>query len=205
MVIDTGISKVPEITPYLATSPGANDQKDLTDIHGHGTHITGTILYGRRLNDPVCSAVKIYSCKIYFTPQHSSANCFRAAKSLGIHVINYSGGGVERDASEAAAIRDFKGIIVAAAGNENSDLKKTPYYPGSLNGVIMVGNGRSSSERYGKSNYGLDKLKWRAGDNVKSLSNIAGERATMSGSSMSTALYTHDLLKSLCHRLESAK
>ncbi|HND85186.1 MAG TPA: S8 family serine peptidase, partial [Pseudobdellovibrionaceae bacterium] len=113
---------------------------DLSDHHGHGTHIAGII--GAEAGNGkgvvgICPEVSIMVLK-YFDPTKPSdvlkntIDAIKYAVSKKVDIINYSGGGTEFSPDEMAAIREAEkeGILfVAAAGNErsNSDYKK--YYP----------------------------------------------------------------------------
>jgi subtilisin family serine protease len=95
MVVDTGVSsQVPEIAKYLASQ----DKINLSDDHGHGTHVAGTILYGLDLKTPVCNRVKLYSCNfLRYNDKKEllnlSAECFKKARELGMDYVNFSAGG----------------------------------------------------------------------------------------------------------------
>ncbi len=216
LVVDTGIAELPETKPYLSS---INVKADLTDTHGHGTHIAGLILYGRNGDDPVCSEVKILSCKFYGknAAVHTTANCFKAAKNLDADFVNFSGGGREKDLAEEAAVKAYPGTMIVAAGNEEVDatgkvtkeawdISKEPYYPASLNlpNMVVVGNGTRQELRADSSNYGLPGMKWRDGGDIWSLDPKGGKRR-MSGTSQATAIYTHELIKKECQRRRSAK
>lgn len=208
MIIDTGIAPNDQIEPYLAPS---NDKEDLKDKHGHGTHVTGLILYGSKLDDALCDQIEIHSCKFFEPSLHTVKACVKKASELGIDIINFSGGGKDFDSEEAEEIKKFKGIFITAAGNSEafkaaSDISKKPYYPASLNypNMRIVGNGIDEKIRSKSSNYGLPGMIWRKGDNLTSFSNNSG-KATLSGSSQATAVYTHEILKRKCQRLGSSR
>lgn len=211
MIIDSGIAPIQKLKPFLSK---VNSRKDLLDIRGHGTHVSGLILYGKGLRDKVCDDVVIYSCKVFFPTEHTTENCFKVAKKFKVDIINFSGGGFDKLTGETKAIQDFPGVIVAAVGNADCkangkcglpyNLTKKPYYPAAIPKVIAVGNGTSTNHRWPSSNYGLPKIKWVYGVDIVSFSPIEGTYATMTGSSQSTALYTHKLVKERCQR-RSAK
>lgn len=217
LVIDTGIAELPETKAYLSN---INAKDDLTDTHGHGTHIAGLILYGRYGDDPVCAEVKILSCKFYgkeTNTLHTTTNCFKAAKNMDVDFVNFSGGGRERDLAEETAVKAYPGKIIVASGNEETDkvgkvtkaawdISKEPYYPASLNlpNMTVVGNGTRPELRSESSNFGLPGMVWRDGSDIWSLDPKGGKRV-MSGTSQATAIYTHELLKKECQRRRSAK
>ncbi len=178
MVVDTGVSReVKEIKPFLSDK---NDILDLVDDHGHGTHVTGLILYGAKLDDKVCDRVKVYSCRgLHPKGYISSVECFRRADELDIHILNFSGGG-----------------------------KEGKYYPASLRlpNMEIVGNGVSEKLKHHTSNYGLEEIIWRLAVKVKSFSAFrsVNDRTTqyewMTGTSQSTAIRTHELVQEECNK-----
>lgn len=215
-VVDTGISKLPEFLPYLSKE---NNPYDLNDAHGHGTHITGLILFGSTLKDAVCNEVEVISCRFFGgTHEVSTSECFERAVAMNADVINVSAGGQGFDRSEYMALKKFKGDIVAAAGNSEYDPKthklvkaawdisKEPYYPAALplRNITVVGNGTSSDDRAQSSNYGFPGMVWRDGRNVLSFAPIAG-KDRMTGTSQAAAIYTHEIVQAKCQRLRSAK
>jgi subtilisin family serine protease len=205
MVVDTGVSsQVPEIAKYLASQ----DKVDLSDDHGHGTHIAGIVLYGPDLKTPVCNRVKLYSCKFLTInskkePVNLSAECFKKARELNMDYVNFSAGGNDFYIAEflQLLLLTQKTRVIAAAGNDNSDITKTPYYPASYNmkNIDVVGSGAElmSKDRY--SNYGLDGMLWRKGKEIKSFG-IKKGYVTMSGTSQATAVRTHELLQEECKK-----
>lgn len=128
MIIDTGIDATnSNLTPYLDQADLKTHELDYKDTHkaGHGTHIAGIIVKG------VCSDVKLYSCGYYSETAKGNENmemevaCFKRAKSMGINLINYSGGGVTPNGEEFYAVRDLvkAGVyIIVAAGNREREM-----------------------------------------------------------------------------------
>jgi hypothetical protein len=206
-VIDTGISpKVSQFEEYLSIT---NSKSDLIDEHGHGTHITGSILFGKSLKDPVCKEVKVVSCRFFYkNSQVTTADCFRKARLARANFVNFSGGGVDYMAEEHAELKSLVKVskVVVAAGNERFNLKEKSYYPASLNleGMEIVANGNSESDRAPSSNYGLPNLKWVDGRGVLSYT-PSGSIGIMEGTSQAAALRTHELVKEACQRLRSSK
>jgi major intracellular serine protease len=205
MVVDTGVSsQVPEIAKYLASQ----DKVDLSDDHGHGTHIAGIVLYGPDLKTPVCNRVKLYSCKFLTTnskkePVNLSAECFKKARELGMEYVNFSAGGNDFYIAEflQLLVLTQRTKVVVAAGNHNNDITKTPYYPASYNmkniDVVGSGSGLLNKDKY--SNYGLNDMIWRKGKEIKSFG-IKKRYVTMSGTSQATAVRTHELLQEECKK-----
>jgi subtilisin family serine protease len=198
MVIDTGIDgSLKEFKPYLSES---NLKLDLEDLHGHGTHVTSLILFGRDLKDPVCNDVEIVSCR--YPNLRPVSQCIRLASQLKVNIINFSGGGKEYDPLEHDLLAKFAGVSVVAAGNGGSNLNESHFYPASLDlpNLIAVANGTSEQDRSPMSNFGLTKLIWIDGRDVKGFAPGGGFKI-MTGTSQSAALYTHKLLKRVCQSL----
>ena len=199
MIIDTGIDgSLKELKPYLATS---TSKIDLEDQLGHGTHVTSLVLKGRGLKDPVCANVEVYSCR-YYPNFKTVPQCIAKAIELNVDIINFSGGGEDYDSLEHKLLKKFRGLFVAAAGNEGKNLQKSGYYPASLPlpNVVAVANGTSEQDRATTSNFGLEKLIWVDGRNVKGMMPGGGYQ-NMTGTSQSAALYTHAVLKRRCQSL----
>lgn len=142
---------------------------DLTDNHGHGTHISG-ILGAKGGNGKGVSGVSpnvsIMTLK-YFDPNSPGLNNLEnTVKSIhyavenGAKIINYSGGGLEFSKQEKEAIEKAqkKGILfVAAAGNERSNSDTNKYYPADyeLTNIISVTAIDPDEKVLPSSNYGV--------------------------------------------------
>lgn len=206
-VVDTGLSK--EVKSFKNFLSSKNKEEDLVDVHGHGTHVTGLILFGKDLKTPVCKEVKVVMCR-WFYPESktSTADCFRRARLVNADFVNFSGGGPQYSKTEHRELQllSKKSIIVIAAGNSNLDLSKDTYYPASLKlqNTYVVGNGNSDQDRCRVSNYGLDNMEWVDGRNVVSYS-PNGNLRVLNGTSQAAALKTHALLQRECQRLRSSR
>lgn len=223
-VIDTGIDNA-LLTSGAMCPRGHKDFTGygLQDIVGHGTHISGLIhqyatsmIIEKNLQYqkiPVLRSKRIGYCQVILKFYHNNDDLFndnslnavkaiRYAIKLKVDVINLSLGGTTFSKEEKDAIEDAlkAGIkIVAAAGNENSNIDKKPYFPAVLDTrIIVVGNLlrkgiRNSSSNYGKSvkywEYGSDRISWGMNYSL----------AKMSGTSQATAVKTgkiiHEMLK----------
>lgn len=149
MIIDTGISPHDRLKEYVQypDSPALDPNEDYKDNHGHGTHIAGIVVYGNENKtyeisklDPICKRVKIYSCRYYDIHAAEEVNvakeiaCIQRAIDEKMDIINFSGGGTKYFQKEYDVVKTFVnggGWFIAAAGNEKSDLSKSPYYPAS--------------------------------------------------------------------------
>jgi len=97
------------------------------------------------------------------------------ALKCGIKTITLSGGGDVAIPYEHDLIKDFVasgGRYYAAAGNENNDIQKIPYYPASYKEVIAVGaiicpikNKKPIKESY--SSYGNNVKRWNCGMSIR--------------------------------------
>lgn len=168
---------------------------ELTDRHGHGTHIAGIIGMVANGQD---HRVRIMPLK-YFDPRTGDINAIQNtaraidyAVRMGAHVINYSAGGLHPHPLEKAAIERARSagvLFVAAAGNEakNSDL--APYFPADygLENILSVTATDSRSRILATSNYGTQSVHISApGENIFS-SLPEGRYGEMTGTSQATA------------------
>ncbi|MEN0057967.1 MAG: S8 family peptidase [Bdellovibrio sp.] len=171
----------------------ASNNNDLSDNHGHGTHIAGIIL-----QQAPYERVKLMILK-YYDPLASNADnlmntvrAIRYATKMKADIINYSGGGDVKSPLEEAAIREAKkqGILfVAAAGNEGRNTDVVGYYPAGygLSNIISVAAMDSQKRLLASSNYGSHSVDIVApGKNVFS-SLPEGRYGFMSGTSQATA------------------
>lgn len=212
-VIDTGVDiEHEDIKNNLWVNPNptkgdlhgwnfVNDNHDLSDNHGHGTHIAGIIGAeggnGKGISG-VSPQVSLMILKYYDPNSRGSDNLKNTIRAIhyaidnGAHVINYSGGGLDYSEEERAAIERAhrRGILfVAAAGNErsNSDIKK--YYPADyeLDNIISVTALDQKQQILPSSNYGVQTVHIAApGNNI--YSTLPNDRyGYMTGTSQATA------------------
>jgi major intracellular serine protease len=145
-VIDTGVDSN---NPHLCVKDHKSftgDNRPLRDAHGHGTHIAGLIAKEAGEGDYCIVSLKFYSeSNPGSINLRNTVNAINYAVDLKVNYINYSGGGEEPSEQEMLAINRAinAGIkVIAAAGNENSNLDKLcSYYPACYNKrIISVGN-----------------------------------------------------------------
>lgn len=181
-----------------------SNNKDLTDNHGHGSHIAGIVgaeagnKKGIAGISPEVSmmVLKYYDPKVANTDNlKNTVSAIRYAVKMKANIINYSGGGTEysQDEKDAIAEAQKQGILfVAAAGNERSNSDKNKYYPADygLSNIISVTAIDPSTEVLASSNYGTETVDIAApGQNI--LSTLPGNNyGYMTGTSQATAFVT---------------
>lgn len=115
----------------------------------HGTCITGvcwdvTLISLRVLKESILGKVTGESSDIIEAIQY--------AESVGIDILNYSGGTLGLTTDEATlmyqAVQNYSGLLVCAAGNKQSDNDEVPVYPANLpySNVISVGASTNSDQ-----------------------------------------------------------
>lgn len=162
-VIDTGIDESLMSRPWICK----DGHKDFTgagikDNHGHGTHIAGLVeqyakgvvlTLGKNKPADIDNASADFCIIVikYFDPKRpnndnlaNTIESFKWAIDQKVDIINYSGGGTEYSKEEYDVVEMAlnKGIkVVAAAGNERSNIDKWKYYPAMYDSrIIKVGN-----------------------------------------------------------------
>ncbi len=181
-----------------------NNNNDLNDDHGHGTHIAGIIGAegGNGIGiSGVSPKVSLVILKYYDAKGNDTNNLINTVKSINYavdmncNIINYSGGGTAPSSEERAAIEraNKKGILfVAAAGNErsNSDVRK--YYPADygLPNILSVTAIDRFKNILPSSNFGEQTVDIAAPGNdiISTLPN--GQYGYMTGTSQATAFAT---------------
>ncbi len=181
-----------------------SNSNNLTDNHGHGTHIAGIIGAegGNGIGiSGVSPKVSLMIIKYYDPNSRGTDNLRNTIRSIdyavrnGAHIINYSGGGLDYSQLEYEAIKRArdKGILfIAAAGNERSNSDKNHYYPANypLDNIISVTAINQQGLVLNSSNYGVRSVHIAApGENIYStLPN--GQYGLMTGTSQATAFAT---------------
>ncbi|MBL7545904.1 MAG: S8 family serine peptidase [Bdellovibrionaceae bacterium] len=174
---------------------------DLTDNHGHGTHIAGIIgaMAGNQKGisgiapDVSLMIIKYYDPKVTSTDNlKNTINSINYAIKMGAQIINYSGGGTDYSQDEFDAVKkaEKNGILfVAAAGNERSNSDQFHYYPADykLSNIISVTALDPSKEVLASSNFGIETVDLAApGQNI--ISTLPGNSyGFMTGTSQATA------------------
>jgi subtilisin family serine protease len=181
-----------------------NNNNDLLDSMGHGTHVAGVIKNESSKSGFLKkskNAVKMMVLKYYNPESNDSQNIENTVKAInyavkmGADIINYSGGGslpsrLELKAIEAANTRHI--YVVAAAGNHNKNTDIINYYPANYNlpNIISVAATNKTGELVAFSNYGQNSVDLAApGQHI--FSTLPGNKfGFMSGTSQATAFVT---------------
>ncbi|HEY8272007.1 MAG TPA: S8 family peptidase [Pseudobdellovibrionaceae bacterium] len=169
----------------------ADNSNDLSDLHGHGTHVAGII-------HSIAPKTNIMILKYYDAKASGAENltntvkAIRYATQMKAKIINYSGGGTNKYADEEVAIRkaQLQGILfVAAAGNEKSNSDISGFYPANygLSNIISVTAIDESGKVLPSSNYGSHSVDIAA-PGKRIVSTLPGGKfGAMTGTSQATA------------------
>ncbi|HXU80436.1 MAG TPA: S8 family peptidase [Polyangia bacterium] len=144
-VIDTGVSKVPDLaaTKFVAGYNFVANNKNADDDHGHGTHVAGTIAQATNNKlgvSGVAFGATIMPLKVLSAGGSGSvggiAQAIRWAADHGAKVINMSLGGPLPSSTLRNAVkyaRDKGTVVICAAGNDGRGSVSYPArYPGSV-------------------------------------------------------------------------
>jgi len=159
-VLDTGVDFGHPDLPAVFLSESFIPGELVDDLHSHGTHVSGTVLaldndFGVVGVAPEASLMigKVLSNGGSGSDVGVNAGIEWAALN-GADVISMSlgGGGASQAGSDVCqAATDAGAVVVAAAGNANSDV---PSYPGSYESVLCVAAIDSNLNRASFSNFG---------------------------------------------------
>ncbi len=176
------------------------------DYTGHGTHVSGVI--AAQHNDSAAAAASYVqgmapSAKILplaFLDENGSGSMLDAVYAIqyaikrGAKVINASWGGTgcSRSLKETIASLDSQGVIfVSAAGNDKSNIDRTPTYPASLDFPAQIVVGATGEFDYMAefSNFGARHVHiFAPGSEI--VSTVPGGVFSLSGTSMATPFVT---------------
>lgn len=167
-VVDTGIKRAhSDLTANVSNTLGYSNELDqsgghLVDSDGHGTNVAGVIGAVGNNNkgiSGVCWNVDLISLKYYCTYNSQTSYtvdfCVEYAAKNNIDIINCSFS-YKYDDDIYRAMKDYNGLIVCSAGNENSNNDNNAVYPSTFNfdNIISVAASDSSDNLCDFSNYG---------------------------------------------------
>jgi thermitase len=171
------------------------------DTHSHGTHVAGTI--GARQNNGIgiagiASNVKLMGIRT--VPNNSDetdvdvAEAFVYAAKNGAKIINCSFGKGRNEGGNLIPetlkyIKDNYGVlVVAAAGNDSSDIDKNPTWPAShtSDNLLVVASTTNSGAMSGFSNYGKTSVDVAAPGSSIFSTTPGNKYESMSGTSMAS-------------------
>ena len=154
----------------------------LTDYCGHGTLVAG-IIAGQWNNAQgvggVAPNITLVSLNVMSGVSITYASNILAAinyaEAQGIQILNFSAGISVDDLQNGclqAAIHNFSGVFVCAAGNDGADLDNQTVYPSGYNtssdNMIVVGASTAFDEKCAFSNYGSVVDIFAPGEAIKS-------------------------------------
>lgn len=191
-----------------------NATVEIKDTHSHGTHVSGTI--GARQNNNkgiagIASNVKIIGLRVVPNDGDETdvnvAEAFIYAAQNGAKIINCSFGKYENEGGKLIPdtikyIGEKYGVlVVAAAGNESSDLDSKPSYPAAFDNenLLVVASTSSTGGLSYFSNFGKTRVDVAApGSNI--YSTVPNNKyESMSGTSMATPTTVGVLAEILSH------
>lgn len=181
-----------------------DNNNDVSDSHGHGTHISGIIkkeFQRHHTKSTLTPSARLMILKYYSLKSKDSENIINTAKAIeyavkmNAQIINYSGGGSspylkEFQAIENASKKDI--LFIAAAGNNNENTDDKKYYPAnySINNIISVAATDNEGELVSFSNYGSDTVDIAAPGKLIYSTLPNNSHGFMSGTSQATAFIT---------------
>ncbi|GIL85750.1 hypothetical protein Vretimale_13223 [Volvox reticuliferus] len=205
-VIDSGIQfKHPDLAGNVITVFDATSEGNMTpappenDVHGHGTHCTGTVGAvgnNRIFVTGVSWSVSILGCKFLDSKGRGNTataiKCINWCRQQGAKITSNSWG--SRSPATTALVdairasQDAGHLFIAAAGNDGIDIDVNTFSPGGINlpAIISVGAVDSADKMAYFSNHGKKTVHLFApGVNITSTFPTDSYKA-LSGTSMAT-------------------
>lgn len=205
---DDGNGRIDDVNGY-DVGDNDNNPNPPTTAFNHGTHVAGTT--GAQTNNG--TGVSSIGFGITIMPVKATKNSsgsnsvtngydgiFYAANS-GADIINCSWGGTGFSTTGQNIVNfawNNGSIVVAAAGNDNTNNDNTPHYPSNMTNVISVASSTTNDSKSSFSNYGNTVDITAPGSNI--ISTVPNNTyASLSGTSMASPLVSGllGLMKSL--------
>lgn len=162
------------IDNYMGWDVGVNDNDATWQANAHGVHVSG--LSSASADNAIGGSGTGFNCK--FMPVKISdggGNLIAAYEGIkyaadhGCHIINCSwgGGGASQYGQDIVTYASINKncLVVAAAGNNNSDMD---FFPAAYNYALAIGNTTSTDAKQSSSNFGYFVDVCAPGDNVNS-------------------------------------
>jgi subtilisin family serine protease len=195
-VVDTGADLGhPDLGGRLVTGLDLVDGDSTPqDGHGHGTHVTGTIVAAENTIGVVGVAPQAAVMPLRVLDDQGTgysddvATAFDYAGDRGIRVVSASLGADQRSSAEQEAIRTHPNTLyVVAAGNDGTDNDLTGQYPCAYEepNVVCVGASTEADGMASFSNWGATTVDLFA-PGVAIRSTLRGGYGSLSGTSMAT-------------------
>lgn len=169
-VIDNGIDTAhTELSGQVITSFSRNYVSDGATVGDHATMIAGII--GAKANNAeygvagVCWGISMVSLRAFNSSKIGQTShivsAINNAESYNFPIINYSAGSYTSDYQAIqAAINNYDGLFVCAAGNDGINNDSVAHYPANLayDHVITVGASTATDTVWEDSNYGVNNV-----------------------------------------------
>lgn len=141
---------------------------NVSDLNGHGTHVSGTIAAKSNNYGVVGVAPNVKILPVKFLDKNAEGflsdaiQAIEYAKSMGAKIINCSWSGPDNSQALHDTIRNTDALFVCAAGNDgvNIDLNLNQTFPASFNlqNIISVASIDNTGSLSGFSNYGVNSV-----------------------------------------------
>lgn len=194
-ILDTGLNTFAAVHNKICGSYNYTKEPNV-DLHGHGSNVAGLIVKNATSAEYCIKSYKSFAVTKPFSQEEKTSfyhQSLREALEAKPTIVNISAGGVGADDEERSLIiqmLDAGIIVVAAAGNESSDLgKDCNYFPACIDKrIIVVGNGNGTANLDSKTNYNGPVDIYVDGQLQD------GFGITLSGSSQATAIVTAKII-----------
>ena len=190
-LIDTGVAKHEDLPNFIARL-----DPDASDLHGHGTWVTGILCAERDNGVGIAGAIscELFVYKAFDKNGWNWRKYYDALEKLpldGVQVVNLSIGGVEYRQTEQLLISlcVAAGVIVVAAAGNHRQRGNPRIYPGALDEVITVAATTRDDQPTRKSSAGPQVFIAAPGSGILT-TGLHNNYRTMEGTSFAAPLVT---------------